>query len=388
MSGVRIVTIKEKIPLYKKEEPATNIELITFEETGFQVVSQKDLYQVGDFAVYCIPDYNIPDIPVFDSYYRPFGESSKSKLGKNGRIRACKFNFHTGNGKSIYSEGILLRFKEVEDYLGKPCSQMDEDVLELELGITKYERELYERSKIGSKQGNKGLPQGLYKTDETNVNSCWKVIKFPVFLQGKMKIDGSSISLFYRNGEFGICSRNFQKSLTIKTVVGRKKGLFNWLKNKLGFDINIYEIVENPDAFVKVGKPYLDRLVEYCEITEQNLAIRGEIVGSASKGSGNSKNPHGNVTDMIYFYDIDRYDEKAEPVDIQEFKHYLQMLSAYKLEFKPCETLFERVFESREALVNTCEEIFNNRIMEGIVCRTEDRQQSFKVMSLQYDSNK
>ena len=43
---IHVVTIKDKIQLYKGEEPANAIELIILEEFGFTLVSQKDLYQV------------------------------------------------------------------------------------------------------------------------------------------------------------------------------------------------------------------------------------------------------------------------------------------------------------------------------------------------------
>ena len=51
MNPVSIVTVKSKIPLYKGEEAANAIELIELEEVGYELVAQKDLYQVGDKAI-------------------------------------------------------------------------------------------------------------------------------------------------------------------------------------------------------------------------------------------------------------------------------------------------------------------------------------------------
>ena len=117
MNIVNIVTIKEKIKLYKDNEEANNIELILFEENGFEVVSQKDLYQVGDNAVYIQPDYCLFDIPIFEGFIRPNGNESKSMLGKEWglrrRIRSKKFNFHRGDGNAVYSNGILLPISEI-----------------------------------------------------------------------------------------------------------------------------------------------------------------------------------------------------------------------------------------------------------------------------------
>ncbi|MGM3357453.1 hypothetical protein, partial [Bacillus cereus group sp. BC233] len=79
-----IVTIKSKSKLYKGDLEAEKIELINLEETGFDLVSQKDLYQIGDKAVFIQPDYNLSDIILFDSFIRPNGDEKKSMLGKVG----------------------------------------------------------------------------------------------------------------------------------------------------------------------------------------------------------------------------------------------------------------------------------------------------------------
>jgi len=42
MNAVQIVTIKNKIPLFKGDEKAERIELIQLEENSFELVSQKD----------------------------------------------------------------------------------------------------------------------------------------------------------------------------------------------------------------------------------------------------------------------------------------------------------------------------------------------------------
>ena len=73
-TAVSIVTIKNKIPLFKDEEKANRIELIQFEENGFEVVSQKDLYKIGDKAIYIQPDYCVSDISLFDVFIRPNGD--------------------------------------------------------------------------------------------------------------------------------------------------------------------------------------------------------------------------------------------------------------------------------------------------------------------------
>jgi hypothetical protein len=102
---VQIVTIKEKVKLFRGDDEALNIEQVLLEENDFTLVAQKNLYNVGDKAVYIQPDYNLPDIELFESFIRPGGDPKKSMLGSKNRIRAKSFNFHTGDGEKIYSVG-------------------------------------------------------------------------------------------------------------------------------------------------------------------------------------------------------------------------------------------------------------------------------------------
>src|SRR6478752_1527704 len=114
---VEILTVKDKIQLFKGEEAANSIELIQFEENGFEVVGQKDLYKVGEKVVFIQPDYSLPETSLFESYIRPLSDPKKSKLGSNNRIRAIKFNLHKGDSNPVYSQGILLPWLEVQNYL-------------------------------------------------------------------------------------------------------------------------------------------------------------------------------------------------------------------------------------------------------------------------------
>lgn len=168
VNPVQIVTIKNKIPLFKGEEQANSIEKIEIEENGFSLVSQKDLYQIGDKAVYIQPDYSLSDISLFDSFIRPFGDPKKSKLGSNYRIRAVKFNLHTGDLEPTYSVGILLPLNEVNEYLNSikwPVTDLD---LSKALGITKWEEPDNNGTGGLKVNGGKQYPSGVYKTDETN----------------------------------------------------------------------------------------------------------------------------------------------------------------------------------------------------------------------------
>ena len=398
MNPVSIVTIKNKIPLYKGDEQANSIEVIELEEVGFELVANKTLYQIGDKAVYIQPDYNLSDISLFESFLRPNGNESKSMLGKveglPRRIRAKKFTLSKEpNGDPVYSNGILLPYREVHDYLNPNNKDMPElwklDLTK-KLGITKYEEpEPVSKSGLRSGQTESKFPEGLYKTDEENINNLWnhieKKIGYPVILVGTEKVDGSSITIGVtpKIPEGFICSRNLRKKLTIKKVTGRRNK--KWYEKLLFWtnpDLNLYTEVENDDDFVRYGKPYLDLLINS---GETNLIFRGELNGGKLKGSGNKNNPASKEQPNIKIFGLDKINDynEAEKMPYRQFK----LVSDY-LELPTVKEVFNKEFNSKEELLTECNNYFKTNMIEGIVVRTLDSKFSAKVMNLHYDSMK
>ena len=333
MNPVSIVTIKNKIPLYKGDEQANSIEVIELEEVGFELVANKTLYQIGDKAIYIQPDYCVSDIPLFESFIRPNGDESKSMLGKveglPRRIRAKKFTLSKEpNGDPIYSNGILLPYYEVQEYLHNSNSIKHRDTyledieekLTEKLGITKYEEpEPVSKSGLKSGQTEGKFPEGIYKTDEENINNLWNHIEnkigYPLILVGTEKVDGSSITIGItpKIPEGFICSRNLRKKLTINKIVGRREpNLWEIIKSWFGIkpDLNIYQEIENDDDFVRYGKPYLDTIKTFRG--KQNLILRGELNGGKLKGSGNKNNPASKEQANIKLFGIDKVNEYNE----------------------------------------------------------------------------
>jgi hypothetical protein len=412
---VQIVTIKNRIPLYKGEEQANAIEIVELEEVGYELVAGKGLYQVGDKAVLIQPDYCVSDISLFESFIRPINpktglpDESLSKLGSVGgqkrRIRAKKFNFSKElNGDAVYSNGILLPYEEVRNYFRKSGLLLHHEPLEFrdinlteDLGITKYE-EPESVSKGGLKSGKTEgkFPEGLYKTDEDNILKIIKEIKFPITLVGTEKIDGSSITIGVTPSipEGFICSRNLRKRLTVKKVVGKRKPKW-WericiffdkvrVKNNKSpmIDLNIYEEVENDDDFVRYGKPYLDKIITN---GKTNLVLRGELNGGKLKGSGNKNNPASKEQANIKFFGIDVLcsDGIARKMYYNAFKTSTELLMLPRVK-----EVFIKEFNSKEEILQECNQYFKENMIEGIVIRTLDSKFSAKVMNLEYDSKK
>ena len=401
MEAVNIFTVKKLVPLYKGEEEALRIELMQFEEVGYEVVVGKNTYQKGDEVVFIMPDYCLSNIPLFADFIAPNGDPKKSYLGNiNGeprRIRAKKFSFHKGDGMHVYSNGIVLQLGEVNGYLietdlqgFKWAEDMPKYMTEA-LEITKYEEP--EISGNGGKTGNArkgGFPTGVYKTDETNINNIWDSIEFPQVLVGTLKVDGSSITIGVTDKypEGFIASRNINKSFTQTKIVGRrKKNFWDYLMFWKKPDLNVYETGPSDDSFVVHGKKYIDKMIG---LGYTNLILRGELHGTASKGSGNSRNPHAKLAPNILFFNIDKMEDGiARKVGRSEFRSISKELY---LDTVP--ELFNIAFNSREELENVCDLTFQDykhdykMLIEGIVLNSWDNQFSCKYMNNEYDSKK
>lgn len=391
---VEILTIKNKVPLFKGDEPANSIELLQFNEVDFEVVRGKDMNQIGDELLFVHPDYCLPETELFKEYIAPDGDPKKSKLGRNHRVRAVKFNLHRGDNNPVYSNGIVLTYEDVHSYFKehtfpKNLFKAFDELTSEDLGITKYV-EPEESTGGGTNRNGSPMPQGIYKTDETNILRK-SDLKFPMRYIGTVKVDGSSITLFYRNGVYGICSRNTLKPLTRKVVVGRrKKKWYEYITSLFKkVNLNLYDTVENDDIFIQVGKPYLQAFIEYCPKFHTGLCLRGELCGSASKGSGNSKNPHSKLQPQVLWYGLDSYNsDGAVPFNMDTFMEVLVDLNVdSNIPFVNVNLVFDEVFNSKEELIQKCYEYFKSNMIEGIVVRNPDCQ-SAKVMNLEYDSKK
>lgn len=390
-NGIHIVTIKNINPLYRGVEVANAVELIELKEFGYEIVAKKGLYQIGSKAILVLTDYLLSDIPIFESYIRPNGVEKDSRLGlvegKKRRVRATKFNLSkVPNGDCTYSNGILLTMTEVVNYLAVidvnvHSNQFDFRNLGAILGITKY----YEKIVVGGDYD--AFPEGLYKTDETNINNLWDKIEFPITLIGTEKIDGSSITIGItpRDSEGFICSRNLRRKLKIKSLEGQRLPTFREkIKKWFGFDtdLNVYTLSDNPDKFVKYGLPILNKLKE---LGYDNLILRGELCGRGIDGSGNKNNPYSNWDIRIKFFSIDVINKSgyAEKMEYSSFKRLCS-----KLDLLSARRIFFYKFGSKEELLVMCDDYFKKDMIEGIVVQSEDNKFRAKIMNLEYDSKK
>ena len=318
-------------------EGADMIELAIVD--GWKVVVAKNVgHVVGDSVVYCEIDSFLPIKPEFEFLRK----SSYKKLsdGTEGfRLKTIKL-------RGQVSQGLILPIKEVIPTLIENSEsffaiEINKDVTDL-LGIVKYEPPI--PAELSGKV--KGLfPSFLRKTDEERIQNLsgeienWKDKTFYV----TEKLDGSSATFYYKDGEFGVCSRNLELLETEDNTFWKFARQIN-LENKMrDFDINI--------------------------------SLQGELIGEGIQG-----NPYKIKGQTVRFFNL--FD-----IDLQEY-HNLSMFQGvcnrFGVEMVPILSKNFEMFDTVEDILEYAEgkSVLNpNFDREGVVIRSLDRKISFKAIS-------
>ncbi len=241
--------IREILPI----EGADFIELAKVD--GWQCVVKKGEFAVGDKAVYFEIDSLIPRTP-----WSEFLFSDRNSEVVRLKTKKLKGNISQGLLIPIYSFNELAGIKELID-----VTEAVVDVSEL-LNIEKYEP--FEHLGIGSPKGS--FPPFIFKTDEERIQNLPldKIIEemetLPFYVTEKL--DGSSVTVFFNEGEYGVCSRN------------------NWLKLE-------------PSRWVTTAESY--GLEEKLKGLNQNIALQGELLGPGIQG-----NKYKLTNYEIYFFNL------------------------------------------------------------------------------------
>lgn len=238
----------QKIKALEPIEGADAIERATV--LGWQLVVKKGEFEVGQLCLYCEIDSLMPDRPEFE-FLKPRGM----------RIRTVRLRGQISQG-ICFPLSFLPEGTEIEE---------GADVTDI-LGITKYEPPI-PANLAGLMKGN--FPSFIPKTDETRVQ----------VLQGSLdryqgmdcyiteKLDGTSVTYYIKDGEFGVCSRNLDLLETEDNSIWRVARLLD-VENKLR-DMN------------------------------GNFALQGELIGEGVQG--NKYKLKGQHVFFFNVFDIDQY---------------------------------------------------------------------------------
>jgi RNA ligase (TIGR02306 family) len=339
----------------KPIEGADVIELAIVD--GWNVVVAKNVnHKVGDYVVYCEIDSFLPIKPEFEFLRK----TSYKKMGdqEGFRLKTIKL-------RGQISQGLILPLDEVIPFPNNlDYMEVGKDVTEL-LGIVKYEPPI--PAELAGKV--KGLfPSFIRKTDEERVQNLvseyenWKVQSQHKFYVTE-KLDGSSVTFYYKDGVFGVCSRNLELSDPGEFVPGT---------------IMCEDGIERPkkeNTFWKVAREL--NLKEKLEANGKNISLQGELIGEGIQG--NPYKVKGHTVRFFTGYDIDNQKRI-------NFVNLVVLLQSMGLEYVPVlnqeygfvlpETVEDMLkYAEGKSVLNLDTE------REGVVVRSMDGTISFKAIS-------
>ena len=258
MNTVRKLASIKPITYIKPIEGADAIECAIV-DGGWPVVIRKNEYKVGDVAVYLEIDSWVPH------ELAPFLSNGKEPREYNDvkgeRLRTVKL-------RGQVSQGLLLPL----DCLGSIANDasVGEDVSHI-LNIQKWEPPIPAQLQ-GTMKGN--FPHFIPKTDQERCQNLRKEIfethKDEIY-EVTTKLDGSSMTVYVKNGEIGVCSRN----------------------------IDLIETEGN--SFWKAAREQgiVDALLQLSIKHGEEYAIQGELIGEGIQG-----NPEKLKGQRFYLFDI------------------------------------------------------------------------------------
>lgn len=259
LASIQRIKALEAIPDADSIEKATVL--------GWELVVKKGEFAVGDLCVYCEIDCLMPQREEF--------EFLKSR---GMRIRTARLRGQISQGICFPLTILPADFQIHED----------EDCTEI-LGIVKYEPPI-PASMAGIMKGN--FPSFVPKTDETRVQVLQTLLDElkgePCYIAEKL--DGSSVTYYLRDGEFGVCSRNF-------------------------------DLEDNGNTYWTVARE-LD-IEAKLRAYGKNIALQGELVGEGIQS--NKMKLRGQTVYFFNAFDIDAYSH-LEFADLCSLLNEMQLL--------------------------------------------------------------
>lgn len=192
---------------------------------GWFCITKRDEFKAGDWCVYFEIDSILPPWECFSFL-----------ADKKYRVKTMKL-------RGALSQGLALPLSIFDNCLNKPAI-IDEgiDVTDI-IGVTKYEPIQEFWTKLRGDIQNK-FPSFCRKSDEIRIQTVVPNI-FTDIIGERMvctiKQDGTSGTFYFNNGDYGVCSRNFQlkeKADNVYWFISNKYDIENKLR-KLGKNIQI-----------------------------------------------------------------------------------------------------------------------------------------------------
>lgn len=300
---------------------------------GWYCVAGKGDFKVGDLCAYFEVDSFLPLSPEFEflrkSCYRKLEDGTEGL-----RIRTVSLRGQT-------SQGLVMPLSKFKFSFKKFLEEGD-DVTSF-LGVTKYESPI-PAELVGEVIGP--FPGFIPKTDETRIQGHPNVLerhKGKTFI-AREKLDGTSCTIYHKNGEFGVCGR------TLNLI--EKEGNTYW---KMA---NRYEL---KDSLPGLG----------------NISLQGEIIGEGIQG-----NKYKLKGQDIYFFNAFDIDKQVYFNDTQ----LSEICGQLKLKIVPFvkELILNNTVEEIVEMSNFKSSINPNTQAEGLVFRPIEEERDMKLGRLSF----
>lgn len=355
-------------------EGADSIEIAVV--NAWHVVTKKGEYKPGDLCVYCEIDSYLPIREEFE-FLR------KSSYKKMGDLEG--FRLKTIRLRGELSQGLLLPLSILEGpdemkigiseqpwgsqlqlgpYDNAMVIEEGTDVTDL-LGIVKYEAPI-PASLAGVAKG--GFPGFIRKTDEERIQNLTS--KYDKLQEEKYytteKLDGSSATYYFKDGVFGVCSRNLEL---------QDPGVFE------PGSVLCEDGVERPkkeNTYWKVARELF--IEEKLGTLEQNYCIQGELIGEGIQGNPYKLKGHTLKIFNVFNIDTQEYLSLDEMISFLEKinvdQNPLELVPILQYEYKLPDTIDEVLSQAEgKSSLNP------NTEREGIVIRNHNKTVSFKAIS-------
>ena len=324
---------------------ADRIEVATVD--GWQVVVQKGLYNIDDLVAYFEIDSFLPVEPQYE-FLRKGCFRTTANLGDGFRVRTIKL-------KGQISQGLLFPISELIEAgkLLKDFNYLEDDNLTEILGVQKFEKPI-PSTLTGRVKGN--FPLFIPKTDQERIQNIngrqYEPHKNDLF-EVTTKVDGSSMTVYFKDGGFGVCSRNWDLEEEADNIYWK---VFHKCEMGAGVFFN--------------------------QTTGRNFALQGELAGPGVNNNYAKLKEHG-----FYLFDIYDIDEKRylTPAERHYMFKYLTEELMMKINMVPVwNQYFVGIPSVSDALLLADEREFNGLPAEGLVWKSHDGQFSFKAISNAY----
>jgi len=365
-----IQKIREILPI----EGADAIELAVV--NSWKVVTKKGEFKPGDLCVYFEIDSFLP----MEKDFEFLRKSSYKKMGdlEGFRLKTIRLRGQVSQGLCL-PLSILEKDDEMKIGISKqPWGDQlqlgpydDAIVIEEGTDVTAYMCVLKYEPPIPAELSGKvkgGFPGFIRKTDEERIQNMTG--HFERMKSGKYyvteKLDGSSATYYFRDGVFGVCSRNLELADPGEFIPGT---------------VLCDDGVERPkkeNTFWKVAKELF--IEEKLGTLDQNYAIQGELIGEGIQG-----NPYrikGHTVRIFNVFNIDT----QEYLGLEEMREFLDKINVDSNPIEMVPILFEdyTLPETIEEILSQAEgkSVLNSGTeREGIVIRNRDKSISFKAIS-------